>query len=97
MHSENDGIHGGKEILSQEKDQSHGEDTEEQERCNKECAMVHGGAQGAVICIAKLLKPALKTDLEALEWRKEPGAHLEFVFMLMVLEEVHDQRGNQCA
>ena len=42
----------------------------------KSCAMVHGGAQRAVICIAKLLKPALETDLEAPEWRKEPCSDL---------------------
>src|SRR5579871_6520489 len=59
--------------------------------------MVHGRAQGSMISIAKLLKPALKTNLQALEWSKDPGADLEFVFMLMVLEEVHHQCGNQRA
>src|ERR1041385_2931465 len=59
--------------------------------------MVHGGTQRAVICVTKLLKPSLKTDLETLEWSKEASSNPEFVFMLMVLEEVHDQCGNQCA
>ena len=87
----------GKEILPQKEDQSHGEDAEQQERRDEERAMVHGGAQRAVISVTKLLKPALKTNLEALERSKEAGADPEFVFMLMVLEEIHHQRRNQRA
>src|SRR6476660_10486233 len=97
MHAEDAGIHGGEEIFSQKEDQSHGKDAEQQERCNEERAMVHGGAQRAMVRITKLLKPALKTNLKAFEWSKEPGADPEFVFMLMVLQEVHHQRGDQCA
>ena len=67
------------------------------ERRDEKRAMVHGGAQRTVISVAKLLKPALKTNLKALERSKDAGADLEFVFMLMVLEEIHHQRGNQRA
>src|SRR4051812_15994898 len=97
MHAEDAGIHAGKEVFSQKKDQSYGKNAEQQERRNKKRAMVHGGAQRAVIGVAKLLKLALKTNLKALEWSKEPGSDFELVFMLMVLQKVHHQRGNQCA
>ena len=97
MHAEDAGIHGGKEILPQKKDQSNGQYAEQQERRDEERSMVHGGAQCAVISVTKLLKPAFKANLEALEWSKEPCADPEFVFMLMVLEEEHHQRRNQGA
>src|SRR6185312_5865802 len=97
MHAEDACIHCGEEIFSQKEDESHGKDAEQQERCNEDRAMVHGGAQRTMIRIPKLLKPAFKTYLESLEWSKEPGADPEFIFMLMVLQEVHYQRGNQRA
>src|SRR3978361_1270511 len=83
MEAELPGIHRGKEIAAQKRDQTHRDQEERRHRNEDHAAMIHGPFESAVISIAQPLKSLVEAIVDAMEKSENTGEPAAFLLALL--------------